>query len=99
MISRKRTLEDTRVDQIWQPESQQILSNDTYHKEKRFQTHKIHTEVHTKTIQMMMKAQLELQKQLKDNSQSTDIQCDHESQDSTADDSRMHSTYYQRPYW
>lgn len=101
MISRKRQYEDDVTNECsfnfisTSPmPSSPMSSPDT----KKFQRNKIHSEIHTKTITMMMQAQLILQQEekLNNNSQKShqeDIKMDEEEKE------EVKSTYHQRPYW
>ena len=67
--------------------------------EKRFQKHKIHSEVHTHTIEIMMNAQLQLQRQEKLQCQQPPPPQQQEEVKLDSEGSNEESTYYQRPYW
>lgn len=85
MISRKRQFEDDSTFNFMSPI--------TSHPEtKKLQRNKIHSEVHLKTISMMMQAQLVLQKEERLNKTS------HNQQEEQVEEEQK-STYYQRPYW
>ncbi|KAI5955309.1 hypothetical protein KGF54_001870 [Candida jiufengensis] len=61
---------------------------------KKVQLTKIHTEVHQKTINMMIQAQLELQRQEKLN-----VNMCNEVNNDTIVEEHGASTYFQQPYW
>lgn len=68
--------------------------------EKRFQKHKIHSEIHTTTIEMMMNAQLQLQRQEKlQRQQQQQPQQQQEEVKLDGEHNNGESTYHQRPYW
>ncbi|KAI3403384.2 hypothetical protein KGF56_003805 [Candida oxycetoniae] len=78
---------------------------------KRLQIHQIHTDVHHKTVEMMMNAQLRLQREEEEqkhrdgtNGQLTNsnLSSDPDSNSSSSSDPNSNSsssTYYQKPYW
>ncbi|ABN66311.1 predicted protein [Scheffersomyces stipitis CBS 6054] len=108
--SRKRTIsDDDSSDYEWSSQSQSSFDsekNPTFFESpnyKRLQQHRIHSEAHIRTVEMMLQAQLELQRQEKSRQTLSDTNLTEPPLDHTFSDitetNQESDNYRQRPFW
>ncbi|KAK6456694.1 uncharacterized protein RJT20DRAFT_33657 [Scheffersomyces xylosifermentans] len=101
--SRKRRVDDVHNDDDsefgngWSSQSSE-WSQSPSNESKRLQQHRIHSEIHTHTIQVMMNAQLELQRREREHRHEDGEQAVEE-QSHSPEASEASGTFRQKPFW